>query len=148
MPLATLTLILPTYTTSVPGPVYTATQPGLVALATLVRYGVFLTCRRSGIATTSCPIRGRAPMQWIMASDDRQVWESVALLLVALTAVQPRDLRWRTDQHPARLRSPGPVRDLRLHDFRAVIADAPRRLPAADIRAKNSAATSRGKHPK
>src|SRR5947207_2562130 len=42
MPLATLTLILPTYTTSVPGPFYSDTQLGFVSLATLALYGVFL----------------------------------------------------------------------------------------------------------
>src|SRR5260221_2305327 len=42
IPLATITLILPTYTTSVPGPFYTPGQLGFVALATLLLYGVFL----------------------------------------------------------------------------------------------------------
>ena len=42
MPLATLTLILPTYTTSVAGPFYTPAQLAFVALATLALYGVFL----------------------------------------------------------------------------------------------------------
>src|SRR5882672_6407116 len=36
MPLATLTLVLPTYTTSVPGPFYTDTQLGFVGLVTLM----------------------------------------------------------------------------------------------------------------
>ena len=42
MPLATLTLILPTYTSSVAGPFYTPAQLSFVALATLALYGVFL----------------------------------------------------------------------------------------------------------
>jgi Ca2+:H+ antiporter len=42
MPLATLTLILPNSTTSVPGPYYNTTQLAYVTLATLALYGVFL----------------------------------------------------------------------------------------------------------
>jgi Ca2+:H+ antiporter len=86
MPLATLTLILPTYTTSVPGPFYTDTQLGFVGLVTLMLYGVFLyvqTVRHRDYFLSD--LGG--------ASDDhalpgpRQFWESVVLLLVGLTAV-------------------------------------------------------------
>jgi Ca2+:H+ antiporter len=86
MPLATLTLILPTYTTSVPGPFYTDTQLGFVGLVTLMLYGVFLyvqTVRHRDYFLSD--LGG--------ASDDhappgpRQLWESVVLLLVGLTAV-------------------------------------------------------------
>lgn len=88
MPLATLTLILPTYTTSAPGPLYTPMQLGFVALATLVLYGVFLyvqTIRHrdyflSDSGDGADEVNHGAP-------DDRKVWESVAQLLVALTAV-------------------------------------------------------------
>jgi Ca2+:H+ antiporter len=86
MPLATLTLILPTYTTSVPGPFYTDTQLGFVGLVTLMLYGVFLyvqTVRHRDYFLSD--LGG--------AADDhappgpRQFWESVVLLLVGLTAV-------------------------------------------------------------
>lgn len=246
MPLATLTLILPTYTTSAPGPLYTPIQLGFVALATLVLYGVFLYVQT---------IRHRDYFLSDSGDDEddashgtpgtRQPWESVVMLLVALTAVvllakgisgsigttvasvgapievigllvallvllpetlaalrsarrnelqkslnlalgsslatiglhsgrqrtgnrpgsaprtrhrsgrhcasgpylrrQPRDLRRRADQHPARLRASGPVCDLRVHDFRAMIAKGWQALPASGIRAKNETA-NKGKH--
>ncbi len=88
MPLATLTLILPTYTTSAPGPLYSPIQLGFVALATLVLYGVFLYVQT---------IRHRDYFLSDSGDDEddtshgtpgtRQLWESVVKLLVALTAV-------------------------------------------------------------
>ena len=56
MPLATLTLILPSYTTSAAGPYYSASQLGFVSLATLALSACSSTSRRCAIATTSCPI--------------------------------------------------------------------------------------------
>jgi Ca2+:H+ antiporter len=40
--LATITLILPNYTLTMPGPVYSATQLGFVSVVTVLLYGVFL----------------------------------------------------------------------------------------------------------
>jgi Ca2+:H+ antiporter len=86
IPLATLVLILPTYTTSVPGPYYTPSQLAFVALATLLLYGVFLyvqTVRHRNYFLSD-----------LVSGDDndaapgsRQLWESVVLLLVGLVAV-------------------------------------------------------------
>jgi Ca2+:H+ antiporter len=86
MPLATLTLILPTWTTSAPGPVYTTSQLVFVSLVTIILYGVFLyvqTVRHRdyflsdlGGAADDHALPGR-----------RQLWESVVLLLVGLVAV-------------------------------------------------------------
>ena len=86
MPLATLTLILPTYTTSVPGPFYTDTQLGFVGLVTLMLYGVFLyvqTVRHRDyfLSDLGGASEDQAP------PGPRQFWESVVLLLVGLTAV-------------------------------------------------------------
>lgn len=85
MPLATLTLLLPTFTTSVPGPFYTPGQLGFVALATLLLYGVFLyvqTVRHRDffLSDQGDEAHGAPP-------PPRQVWESVVLLLVGLVAV-------------------------------------------------------------
>ena len=86
IPLATLTLILPTYTTSAPGRYYTPSQLGFVAMATLLLYGVFLyvqTVRHRNYFLSdlvSGDDHGVAPAA-------RQVWESAALLLVGLVAV-------------------------------------------------------------
>lgn len=87
MPLATLTLILPSYTTSVPGPYYSNAQLGFVSVATLALYAVFLyvqTVRHRDYFLSDLGDRG----------DDhdvppglRQVWESVILLVVGLIAV-------------------------------------------------------------
>ncbi|QCI64201.1 calcium:proton antiporter [Phreatobacter stygius] len=88
MPLATLTLILPNYTTSVPGPFFNLTQLIYVSVATLVLYGVFLyvqTVRHrdyflsdSGIST---------PDEHAQVPSDREVAQSVALLILALVGV-------------------------------------------------------------
>jgi hypothetical protein len=87
MPLATLTLILPTYTSSVPGPFYTPAQLGFVALATLALYGVFLyvqTVRHRDYFLSdlggASDEHGARPAAW-------QVWESVLLLIIGLVAV-------------------------------------------------------------
>ncbi|SEP41926.1 Ca2+:H+ antiporter [Rhodospirillales bacterium URHD0017] len=86
IPLATITLILPTYTTSVPGPYYTPSQLAFVALATLLLYGVFLyvqTVRHRNYFLSdlvSSRDDGAAP-------ESRQVWESVVMLLIGLLAV-------------------------------------------------------------
>lgn len=85
MPLATLTLILPTYTISQPGPFYTPGQLGFVALATLLLYSVFLyvqTVRHRDyfLSDLGDPDDGAMPAP-------RQVGESVVLLLVGLVAV-------------------------------------------------------------
>lgn len=87
MPLATLALILPNYTTSAAGPFYTATQLTFDSVVTLVLYGVFLyvqTVRHrdyflSDDATSGAAAHGAPAM--------RQVWESVVLLVAALGAV-------------------------------------------------------------
>ena len=86
MPLATFTLILPTWTTSVPGPFYTTSQLAFVSLVTIILYGVFLyvqTVRHRdyflsdlGGASDDHALPGR-----------RQLWESIVLLLVGLVAV-------------------------------------------------------------
>ncbi len=86
IPLATLTLIVPTYTISMPGPYYTPLQLGFVALVTLLLYGVFLYVQT---------VRHRHYFLSDLVSGDhqdekpgpRQLWESVGLLLVGLLAV-------------------------------------------------------------
>lgn len=87
MPLATLTLILPTYTTSTPGPYYTATQLGFVSLVTLVLYGVFLYVQTVRHRDYFLSDHGVASDEQGAAPAAPQVWESVVLLLVGLIAV-------------------------------------------------------------
>lgn len=87
MPLATLTLILPTYTTSAPGPLYAPIQLVFVSFVTLVLYGVFLyvqTIRhRDYFLSDSGDGHGEAGA----GPGPREFWESVGQLLVALIAV-------------------------------------------------------------
>ncbi len=88
MPLATLTLILPTYTTSAPGPYYSTVQLGFVAGATILLYGIFLyvqTVRHrdyflSDLGGAQQGGDGHAPSM-------ARVWESIGLLLVGLVSV-------------------------------------------------------------
>ena len=86
MPLATLTLILPTYTTSVPGPFYSDTQLGFVSLATLALYGVFLYVQTVRHRDYFLSDLGGA-LETHALPGPRQFWESVGLLLVGLIAV-------------------------------------------------------------
>ena len=89
MPLATLTLILPTYTTSVSGPLYTPAQLIFVGIATLILYGVFLyvqTVRhRDYFLSDTGAAPDDEPADDVLAA--RRFWESVVLLVVALVAV-------------------------------------------------------------
>jgi Ca2+:H+ antiporter len=85
MPLVTLTLILPTYTTSVPGPYYSPGQLGFVAAATLLLYGVFLyvqTVRHRDYFLSDPGGLDEGAMP-----GPRQAWASVSLLLIGLVAV-------------------------------------------------------------
>ena len=87
MPLATLTLVLPTYTTSAPGPSYSPSQLVFVSLATLALYGVFLYVQTVRHRDYFLSDMGGAADEHANAPSGRQLWESVVLLLVALTAV-------------------------------------------------------------
>jgi Ca2+:H+ antiporter len=58
--LATLSLVLPTFTTSKPGPEFSTAQLTFAALSSLVLYGCSWRPRPCGTATTSCPSPGRA----------------------------------------------------------------------------------------
>jgi Ca2+:H+ antiporter len=87
MPLATLTLILPTYTTSVPGPFYSSAQLGFVSLVTLALYAVFLYVQTVRHRDYFLSDLGGAAEDHVAGPGTRQLWESVALLLVGLLAV-------------------------------------------------------------
>jgi Ca2+:H+ antiporter len=66
--LATLSLVLPRFTTSRPGPEFTGGQLAFAAVASLALYGLFVVVQTCATATTSCPAdatrcptRGRTP---------------------------------------------------------------------------------------
>ena len=86
IPLATLTLILPTWTTSVPGPYYTTSQLAFVSSVTIILYGVFLYVQAVRHRDYFLSDLGGAADHH-EAPGSRQLWESVVLLLVGLVAV-------------------------------------------------------------
>src|SRR5947208_8361588 len=84
--LATITLILPNYTLTIPGPVYSAAQLGFVSVVTLILYGVFLytqTVRHRDyfIGEAAGVTNGE------MSASNRLLALSAVLLLVSLLAV-------------------------------------------------------------
>ena len=86
--LATLSLVLPTFTTSAPGPVYTTVQLAFAAAASLVLWGVFVfvqTVRHRDYflpPEAAADESAHAPLPTVAAA-----WTSFALLGVALAAV-------------------------------------------------------------
>lgn len=52
--LATVTMVLPTFTSSRPGPEFSPLQIGFAAIASLALYGVFVLTRPSATGTSSC----------------------------------------------------------------------------------------------
>lgn len=86
MPLATLTLILPTWTTSIPGPFYNTSQLVFVSLVTIILYGVFLYVQTVRHRDYFLSDLGGASDDHAPPSQ-RQLWESIVLLLAGLVAV-------------------------------------------------------------
>jgi Ca2+:H+ antiporter len=85
-PLATLTLILPTWTTSVPGPYYTTSQLAFVSSVTIILYSVFLYVQAVRHRDYFLSDLGGAAEHHALPGS-RQLWESAVLLLVGLVAV-------------------------------------------------------------
>ncbi len=82
--LATITLVLPNYTLTTPGPFYSVAQLAFVSCVTLVLYGVFLytqTVRHRDYFINDDDEGGAH------AISNRELWSSVALLLLALVGV-------------------------------------------------------------
>src|SRR2546426_1824186 len=84
--LATITLILPNYTLTIPGPIYSAAQLGFVSVVTVILYGVFLyiqTIRhRAYFISEATGLADKG-----MHTSNRMLVVSIALLLVSLLAV-------------------------------------------------------------
>jgi Ca2+:H+ antiporter len=88
MPLATLTLILPSFTVSVPGPYFSSVQLVFVSIATLLLYAVFLYVQTVRHRDYFLSDSGAIDDDEAHLPPPPQVfWSSVALLLVALVAV-------------------------------------------------------------
>ncbi|MEV8550426.1 calcium:proton antiporter [Streptomyces glaucescens] len=89
--LATLSLVLPTFTTSKPGPEFSGVQLTFAALSSLVLYGLFVTTQTVRHRDYFLPITRQGE---VISQDDhadvpstRTAWISVALLGLALVGV-------------------------------------------------------------
>jgi Ca2+:H+ antiporter len=85
--LATLTLVLPTFTTSRPGPVFTATQLAFAAVASLALYGLFLVVQTVRHRDYFVPVGATTEDEHAAPPSTRAALTSLALLVVALVAV-------------------------------------------------------------
>jgi len=89
--LATLSLVLPTFTTSAPGPQFSTAQLVFAALASLTLYCLFVAMQTRRHRDHFLPINSAGE---VIESEDhaepptnRQAWTSLGLLLIALVAV-------------------------------------------------------------
>ena len=83
--MATITLIMPNYTLTMPGPIYSAAQLAFVSIVTVILYGVFLytqTIRHRDYFVNEAFIRDDG-----MLTTNRMLALSIMLLLVSLLAV-------------------------------------------------------------
>jgi Ca2+:H+ antiporter len=85
--LATLTLVLPTFTTSAPGPEFSAEQLAFAGVASLALYVVFVIVQTVRHRDYFVPEGDALPDEHAKPRSDREVLISLALLIVALIAV-------------------------------------------------------------
>ncbi|WP_283137768.1 calcium:proton antiporter [Rhizohabitans arisaemae] len=89
--LATLSLVLPTFTTSSPGPVFSPGQLAFAAVASIVLYGLFVVTQTVRHRDYFLPITTDGAVvdadEHAEPPSDRRTLASLALLLVALVAV-------------------------------------------------------------
>ena len=89
--LATLSLVLPTFTTSEPGPQFSTPQLIFAALASLALYGLFIAVQTHRHRDYFLPITSAGEVVETEAHaappTNRQTWISLGLLLIALIAV-------------------------------------------------------------
>jgi Ca2+:H+ antiporter len=96
--LSVLTLVLPNYTSTIPGPVYSASQLAFVSTVTLALYGVFLYIQTVRHRDHFIELRsGEKVGEMDHLPSDRDVSFSFILLLLALTgasSLRKSSLRW------------------------------------------------------
>ncbi|MEU3299134.1 ionic transporter y4hA [Streptomyces sp. NPDC006678] len=89
--LATMTLVLPTFTTSRPGPEFTSSQLTFAAVSSLCLYGLFVAVQTVRHRDYFLPVAREGqrsdPDEHAPPPGVRRTWWSVALLFVALVAV-------------------------------------------------------------
>ena len=84
--LATLSLVLPTFTTSAPGPEFTGSQLAFAAVSSLVLYGLFVVVQTVRHRDYFLPV-GAGPDDHAEPPSNRDTLTSLGLLGVALVAV-------------------------------------------------------------
>ncbi|HVW43518.1 MAG TPA: ionic transporter y4hA [Amycolatopsis sp.] len=85
--LATLTLVLPTFTTSRPGPEFSPAQLAFAGVASIVLYGVFVAMQTVRHRDYFLPVKQEGPEEHAPPPSTRAAWFSMAFLLLALVAV-------------------------------------------------------------
>jgi Ca2+:H+ antiporter len=85
--LATLSLVLPSFTTSRPGPEFSPAQLAFAASASAVLYGLFVVVQTVRHRDYFLPVGPAGPEEHAAPPSDREALRSLALLLVALVAV-------------------------------------------------------------
>ena len=87
--LATLTLVLPRFTTSTPGPEFSSAQLAFASVASIALYALFVLVQTVRHRDYFLPVGAEAddPEQHADPPSDREALMSLALLLVALVAV-------------------------------------------------------------
>jgi Ca2+:H+ antiporter len=87
--LATMCLVLPTFTTSRPGPEFSAAQLTFAAVVSLLLYGLFVVTQTVRHRDFFLPVETDAPRPDAHAAppSSRTAWTSLGLLLVALVGV-------------------------------------------------------------
>jgi Ca2+:H+ antiporter len=85
--LATLTLVLPTFTTSRPGPEFSPSQLAFAAVASIVLYGLFVVVQTVRHRDYFLPVEAGGEDDHADPPTDRQALTSLGLLAVALVGV-------------------------------------------------------------
>ena len=87
--LATLTLVLPTFTTSRPGPVFSPAQLAFAAVASVALYALFVVIQTVRHRDYFLPagVEASDPDEHAAPPSDRETMESLGLLVVALVSV-------------------------------------------------------------
>jgi Ca2+:H+ antiporter len=88
--LATLTLVLPTFTTTTPGPEFSSSQLAFAGVASLALYGLFVfvqTIRHRDYFLPEEEVAASDPSIHADPPSNRQAFESLGLLAVALVSV-------------------------------------------------------------
>jgi Ca2+:H+ antiporter len=88
--LATLTLVLPTFTTTTPGPEFSSSQLAFAGVASLALYGLFVfvqTIRHRDYFLPEEEVAASDPSVHADPPSNRQAFESLGLLAVALVSV-------------------------------------------------------------